>query len=103
LYGLTRFESDEFFAVMNGIGDLLLDCINAFPNSFEDYKKDKKTKYKEKLRAPMRSLAGKMQTPIRLKAFLNKSIFNGVEVNYLRRCFSYFCLQRRAGSYEQAF
>ncbi|MDR3092598.1 MAG: hypothetical protein LBU33_01630 [Endomicrobium sp.] len=82
LYGLTRFENDESFAVMNGMGALLVDCINAFPNSFEDYEKDK-TKYKEKLRIPMRALADKMQVPIRLKAFLNKSIFNGGEVNYL--------------------
>ncbi|MDR0820777.1 MAG: hypothetical protein LBN19_04640 [Endomicrobium sp.] len=82
LYGLTRFESDESFVVMNGMGALLVDCINAFPNSFEDYEKDK-TKYKEKLRVPMRALAGKMQMPVRLKAFLNKSIFNGGEVNYL--------------------
>src|SRR3990167_1963306 len=27
LYGLGRFESDDAFRVMNGIGDLLIQCI----------------------------------------------------------------------------
>jgi hypothetical protein len=82
LYGLTRFESDESFAVINGLGALLVDCINAFPNSFEGYKKDK-TKYKEKLLVTVRALAEKMQTPIKVKSVSKQIIFNGGEVNYL--------------------
>lgn len=34
LYGLGRFENDETFQVMNGIGNLLADCINSFPNTY---------------------------------------------------------------------
>ena len=82
LYGLTRFESDEAFSVMNGIGDLLADCIKSFPPTFEEYKKNK-IKAKEQLRIPMVKLAEKLRDKRRLRAFLNKSLFNGGEVNYL--------------------
>ena len=82
LYGLGRFSSDESFTVMNGIGELLIACIEAFPKTFAEYTKDKKSA-KQKLRMPMRALAEKLQQPVRVKAFMNKSIFNGGEVDYL--------------------
>lgn len=82
LYGLNRFETDESFVVMNGIGELLAACIKAFPKTFTKYKKDKQSS-KEKLRTPMRKLAEKLQKPVRVKAFINKSMFNGGEVDYL--------------------
>lgn len=82
LYGLNRFKSDESFVVMNGIGELLAACINAFPKTFTEYRKDKQSA-KEKLRTPMRRLAEKLQKPVRVKAFINKSMFNGGEVDYL--------------------
>lgn len=82
LYGLGRFESDESFGVMNGIGDLLIECIKSFPETFDEYQRDKKTA-KEKLRIPMVKLAEKLQDRRRLRAFLNKSLFNLGEVNYL--------------------
>ena len=82
LYGLGRFESDDAFRVMNGIGGLLINCIKAFPSKFEEYQKDKQLS-KEKLRQPMRELKEKLQDEVRLRAFLNKSLFNGGEVDYL--------------------
>lgn len=82
LYSLSRFEKDTLFRVMNGLGQLLMDCIYSFPEAFEDYKKDKATA-KEKLRLPMVSLCEKLQDIDRLKAFISKSMFNGGEVNYL--------------------
>lgn len=82
LYGSSRFQTDDAFKVMNGIGELLLLCIEAFPRSFEMYEQDKKSS-KERLREPMRKIAGKLQDKARLRAFLNKSLFNGGEVNYL--------------------
>lgn len=80
LYSLSRFESD--FAVMNGIGEILADCIKAFPERFEDYKQDENSA-KQRLRPHMVKLAEKLKDPVRLKVFLNKSIFNGGEVDYL--------------------
>lgn len=82
LYGLKRFMSDEAFNVMNGIGDLLCNCITAFPETFEEYQADK-VSAKERLRVPMAALAAKLQDKRRLRAFLNKALFNGGEVKYL--------------------
>ena len=82
LYGLERFWSDDAFGAMNGIGDILADCINAFPAAFVTYQRNKSAA-KERLRKPMRTLAGLLQDKRRLRAFLNKSMFNGGEVNYL--------------------
>lgn len=82
LYGIGRFESDDAFAVMNGMGALLIDCIKAFPDKFEEYQKDKNAA-KELLRIPMVKLAEKLQDKQRVRAFLNKALFNGGEVNYL--------------------
>lgn len=82
LYGLGRFETDHAFIVMNGIGALLAECINAFPPTYAEYRLNKIVA-KERLRIPMVKLAEKLQEKPRLKAFLNKSLFNGGEVNYL--------------------
>ncbi len=82
LYGLGRFENDAFFKVMNGIGQLLINCINSFPPKYEDYIKNK-AEAKEKLRAHMLALAEKLQDKDRLRAFIGKSMFNSGEVNYL--------------------
>lgn len=82
LYGSARFKNDDAFAVMNGIGALLSLCIEAFPAKFEQYEQDKDAA-KERLREPMRLISEKLQDRARLRAFLNKSIFNGGEVNYL--------------------
>lgn len=82
LYGLGRFESDHAFIAMNGIGALLAECINAFPSTYAAYQRNK-TAAKERLRIPMVKLKEKLLERPRLKAFLNKSLFNGGEVNYL--------------------
>lgn len=82
LYRRNRFESDEAFGVMNGIGDLCIECIDSFPLSYEEYQCDKSAA-KERLRIPMVKLAEKLQDRRRLRAFLNKSFFNLGEVNYL--------------------
>ncbi len=82
LYGLVRFEENVGFASMNGIGDLLIECIKAFPSTFEKYQQGKDTA-KQRLRIPMVKLAEKLQKRILLKAFLDKSIFNSGEVDYL--------------------
>jgi len=82
LYGQNRFESDPFFRVMNGIGQLLVDCIKSFPDTFEEYQLNK-AEAKERLRPHMVAIAEKLKEKQRLGAFLSKSIFNGGEVNYL--------------------
>jgi len=82
LYGRGRFESDITFRVMNGIGEILIECIDAFPESFSEYKRDKATP-KKRLRSAMVKLKDKLKDKTNLEAFLNKSIFNVGEVEYL--------------------
>lgn len=85
LYGKNRFETDDFFKVMNGIGDILINCIKSFPDSYFDYQRDK-AKHKRKLEPNMIALCEKLQDKRRLSAFISKSMFNGGEVNYLTVC-----------------
>ena len=82
LYRRSRFESDDGFQALNGIGSLLIHCIDAFPPRLEDYKGNELAA-KERLRTPMRELKDRFQRKALLRAFLMKSIFNGGEVNYL--------------------
>ena len=86
LYSEKRFKEDMIYKVMGGVGDgignLILSCLDCFPVSFEQYKEDKE-KYKKLLKTKMISLCGKLQENDVFAAFLLKSVFNCGEVNYL--------------------
>ena len=82
LYSRTRFETDDGFQALNGVGSLLIHCIDAFPPRYKDYETNKQES-KNRLRNPMRDLKDRFQRKALLRAFLMKSIFNGGEVNYL--------------------
>lgn len=82
LYPPSRFKKDTIFKRLNGLGQLLLDCLNVFPASFEDYKKNK-ILYKTALQKPMKKLKKKLENEETLKAFFEKSFFNAGEVTYL--------------------
>ena len=82
LYSRGRFAGDVGWAVMNGIGATLLECIDSFPATFDEYQRDKMPA-KQRLRIAMVKLKEKLQDKVRLRAFLNKSMFNGGEVEYL--------------------
>ena len=85
LYRRNRFLEDDGFQALNGIGALLVHCIDAFPPRFEDYRGNEAAA-KERLKAPMRELKDRFQRKALLRAFLKKAIFNGGEVNYLTIC-----------------
>ncbi len=82
LYGRNRFIRDDGFQALNGIGTLLVHCIDVFPSSFDEYRKNT-DEAKERLKTPMRELKDRLQRKALLRAFLEKSIFNGGEVDYL--------------------
>ena len=82
LYSISRFQEDETFQSMNGIGQILVNCINAFPPTFEEYKQNKAI-YKEQLKKSMIELKEKLQNKTRVKSFFNKALFNFGEVKYL--------------------
>lgn len=82
LYGESRFKEDYDFKGMNSLNTIFLDCINAFPESRDEYLKNKII-YKENLKIPMVKLCEKLKEKRLLEAFLYKSIFNSGEVDYL--------------------
>ena len=82
LYTRKRFLEDDGFQALNGIGTLLVHCIDAFPPSYSEYKSNPKAA-KERLRTPMKEIKDRLQRKALLRAFLGKSIFNGGEVDYL--------------------
>ncbi|HPD17944.1 MAG TPA: hypothetical protein PLE19_23650 [Planctomycetota bacterium] len=82
LYSRSRFLADDGFMALNGIGTLLIHCIDAFPPSYDEYKRNPAAA-KERLQTPMRELRDRFQRKALLRAFLMKAIFNGGEVNYL--------------------
>ena len=82
LYGRSRFIEDDGFQALDGIGTLLIHCIDAFPPSYDEYKRNPDI-FKERLKTPMRELKDRFQRKALLRAFLAKSIFNAGEVDYL--------------------
>ena len=82
LYRRNRFIEDDGFQALNGIGQLLVHCVDAFPPRYSDYVNNKDAA-KTRLQVPMRELKDRFQRKVLLRAFLRKSIFNSGEVNYL--------------------
>lgn len=82
LYGKTRFENDYTFKGMNGLSELFLQCIESFPESRKDYLKNKEV-YKRNLQKPMRKLCQRLKEKRILAAFIDKSMFNSGEVDFL--------------------
>ncbi len=82
LYGESRFKKDYAFRAMDGLGELFLQCIKSFPTLRNDYLKNKQL-YKLRLQKPMRELCQKLKEKKILAAFLDKSIFNSGEVDFL--------------------
>lgn len=82
LYGKTRFEEDYTFKGMNGISELFLQCIESFPEQRIDYLRDKEL-YKKNLQKPMSKLCQKLKEKRLLAAFIDKSMFNSGEVDFL--------------------
>ena len=82
LYGRARFESNTAFKGLGNLSQLMVDCIDAFHERWEDYKQDKKSA-KIKLQKPMKLLCAELNKPNILPAFFNKALFNGGEVDYL--------------------
>jgi DNA adenine methylase len=82
LYGRNRFAGDDAFQSMNGIGQLLIKCLDVYPKTYQEYVNNKAF-YKDKLRTPMRELKELFMEKRRVRTFISKSYFNGGEVDYL--------------------
>ena len=82
LYGKHRFVTNTIFQNIGNIANLMIDCIDTFPEYRNDYEGNK-DKYKTQLQFPMRKLADEFNDETVKEAFFLKSLFNGGEVNYL--------------------
>lgn len=82
LYNENRFLEDPGFGAMNGIGEIIISCLQCHPKERPEYLQDK-ARYKEALRPHMRDLKERLDDPRRRSAFFAKAFFNGGEVNYL--------------------
>ena len=80
LYARSRLKEDFYGKVK----DSLLACIDAFPASYSEYREPNQRKTaKMRLQSAMVSLKQNLDENERKKDFLNKSFFNGGEVDYL--------------------
>lgn len=82
LYSQSRFQNDVLFQSLNGLGDLFVECINAFPPKRKDYLKNKLL-YKKKLSKAILKIKNYFTHTKKLKAFFAMSFFNGNEVDFL--------------------
>ena len=82
LYKKSRFIDDLGFAGMNGIGDLIADCLSCHPATRAEYEADK-ARWKRELQPRMIALKERLSDPRRRASFFEKAFFNGNEVNYL--------------------
>lgn len=83
LYRRSRFETNTVFTG-NAIGrvpELMVACIDAFPEDYSVYRANRE-QYKLRLQTPMRRLRDELVEPKLLRAFLEKALFNGGEVDY---------------------
>lgn len=69
LYGKTRFEKDYTFRSMNGLSEIFLQCVESFPESRNDYLKNK-ILYKMNLTKPMSELCQRLKEKRLLAAFI---------------------------------
>lgn len=82
LYAKSRLLTNTIFRGLGNIAELMIQCIDAFPEDLSDYSADKQFA-KIRLQEPMRLLKQEIEKPDIFPALLEKSLFNGGEVNYL--------------------
>lgn len=82
LYAKSRLLSNTMFWGLGNLAEIMIQCIDAFPDDRSDYLADKQSA-KIRLQEPMRLLKQEIERPNIFPALLEKSIFNGGEVNYL--------------------
>jgi hypothetical protein len=81
LYGRARFATDRNFQIGN-IGKIIVDALDCFPETFEEYQRDK-VSIKNEFSANIVKLAEELKDSIKLGNFISKAFFNLGEVTYL--------------------
>lgn len=82
LYGRERLATNTILRGLGELSDILVNCVDAYPISYEDYQRDKQPA-KLRLQEPMRRLQAELSNPRLFMAFLDKSLFDGGNADYL--------------------
>lgn len=82
LYSRDRFVTNTEFQSMGNVAELMITCLDAFPEDRSDYESDK-IPAKLRLQKPMRELCAEIRKPDIFPELLSKGIFNNDEVAYL--------------------
>ena len=82
LYGRDRFVTNTEFQGMGNVAELMIACLDAFPETRSDYELDR-VNTKHRLQEPMRELCAEIRKPCIFPELLSKGIFNNDEVSYL--------------------
>ena len=82
MYVRSRFVTNTEFLEIGNVAGSIINCLDAFPETREEYEVDKMTA-KRDLQAAMRELKDELCQPGMFAKFLSKGIFNGDEVDYL--------------------
>lgn len=82
LYGRERLRTNTIFQGLGNLADTMINCLDAYPDTYEDYLNDKETA-KLNLQPHMRQLRDELDNPRLFRAFLEKSLFDGGNADYL--------------------
>ncbi len=82
LYGRERLRTNTIFQGLGNLADIMIACLDAYPETYENYLNDKATA-KLKLQPQMRRLRDELDNPRLFRAFLEKSLFDGGNADYL--------------------
>ena len=82
LYGKDRLATNTIFQGLGNLADILIACIDAYPATYEDYQRNKQAA-KLRLQEPMRRLQAELSNERLFRAFLDKSLFDGGNADYL--------------------
>ena len=82
MYVRSRFVTNTEFLEIGNVAGLIINCLDAFPETRKEYEVDKMTA-KKGLQAAMRELKDELCQSGMFAKFLSKGIFNGDEVDYL--------------------
>ena len=82
LYSRERLKTNTIFQGIGNVADIMVDCIDAYPPKFQDYKAEK-LQAKTRLQPQMQRLLAELQQPKIFNAFLNKALFDGGNADYL--------------------
>ena len=82
LYGKQRFANNTVFLEMGAVSQLMIECLDAYPPQFADYKADKSAT-KARLQIKMRLLLTELTKPAIYPQFINKALFDGDAADYL--------------------